>query len=124
MKLSEKLLYHQVHPAKLATDFGTAAVSLYFFWQHALALALAIHILPSVLASGALIRWAPLEVYKQSELGAYLRRYMTRAWEAVRFVGDIVMVLGAWWHRPALIALGLLVIAGAWANGLMRGGDV
>jgi hypothetical protein len=124
MKLSEKLLYHQVHPAKLATDFGTAAVSLYFFWQHALFLALAVHILPSVLASGALIRWAPLEGYKQSELGAYLRRYMTRAWEAVRFAGDIVMALGAWWHRPAFIALGLLVIAGAWANGLMRGGDV
>ena len=78
MKLSEKLLYHQVHPAKLATDFGTAAV------------------------------------------GAYLRRYMTHTWEAVRFAGDIVMALGAWWHRPAFIALGLLVIAGAWANGFTR----
>jgi hypothetical protein len=47
---------------------------------------------------------------------------MTRTWEAVRFAGDIAMVLGAWWHRPALIALGLAVIAGAWANGLVRGG--
>ena len=39
MMLSEKVLLHQVHPPKLATDIGAAAVSLYFifFWEHQLA---------------------------------------------------------------------------------------
>jgi hypothetical protein len=37
MALPEKIPMHQVHPAKLATDFGSAAVSLYFFRRHQLA---------------------------------------------------------------------------------------
>ncbi len=106
MRLAEKILYHQVHPAKLATDFGSAAVSLYFFWQHALALALLIHLVPPIAASLALIRFAPLESYEQSPVGAYLRRYMTRPFEALRLAGDSVMALGAWLHQPLTIALG------------------
>src|SRR5262245_20556154 len=31
MTLKEKILFHQVHPAKLATDIIAAIVSLYFF---------------------------------------------------------------------------------------------
>jgi hypothetical protein len=34
--LKEKILFHQVHPAKLATDIAAAVVSLYFLWQHQL----------------------------------------------------------------------------------------
>jgi hypothetical protein len=30
------------------------------------------------------------------------------------------MVLGAWLHQPWVIALGLVVIAAAWANGHIR----
>ena len=40
MTLKEKILFHQVHPAKLATDAISAVISLYFFWQHALTLGL------------------------------------------------------------------------------------
>jgi hypothetical protein len=36
MILRSKILFHQVHPAKLATDASIAVISLYFFWQHQL----------------------------------------------------------------------------------------
>jgi len=43
MNLKEKILFHQVHPAKLATDILASIVSLYFFWQHDLVTALLTH---------------------------------------------------------------------------------
>jgi len=36
MTLQEKVLYHQIHPLKLITDWGTGLAALYLFWQHAL----------------------------------------------------------------------------------------
>jgi hypothetical protein len=42
MTLKERMLYHQVHPAKLGTDIAAEVTSLYFFWQHELAPALLI----------------------------------------------------------------------------------
>src|SRR5215831_18229123 len=35
---------------------------------------------------------------------------MTRIIEGIRFAGDIVMVLAAWFHRPPLIIAGLVLI--------------
>jgi hypothetical protein len=46
MTLNEKILFHQVHPAKLGTDIAAAVVSLYFFWQHQLMLGLVTHVAP------------------------------------------------------------------------------
>ena len=93
MTLKEKILYHQIHPLKLATDIGCEPVSL---------------------------RYGDLEAYKSSRAGAYVRRHRTRTVEGVRFAGDIVMVLGAWFHHPCWIASGLGVIILAWSSGLVR----
>jgi hypothetical protein len=98
VNLSEKVLYHQVHPAKLAADIGAAAVSLYFFWEHQLWLGLITHFAPPVIASALLLRYARLDGYAASPIGLYLKRYMTRAMEATRFAGDLAMVAGAWLH--------------------------
>jgi hypothetical protein len=119
MTLKEKMLFHQIHPAKLATDGLSAAVSLYFFWQHELLPALATHFLPPLLASFLLVRYVTLEPYQQSPFGRYVERHMTKFIEGVRTFGDLVMVLGAWVHDWMLIVLGLAVVAGAWCNGLM-----
>jgi hypothetical protein len=120
MTLAERVLLHQVHPAKLAADIGAAAVPLYFFWQHQLWLGLITYFAPPVIASGLLLHYARLEGYAASPVGNYLGRYITRTVEAVRFAGHLAMVLGAWLHRPWVIALGLAVIAVAWANGLIQ----
>jgi hypothetical protein len=71
MTLREKFLFHQVHPAKLATDVLSAVISLYFFWQHQLVIALLTHFVPPPVASAMVIRFADLEPYKSSLLGAY-----------------------------------------------------
>ena len=41
MDFQEKILYHQIHPLKLATDIGVTPLALYFLWEH--------RVLPAVL---------------------------------------------------------------------------
>ena len=86
MTLKEKILFHQVHPAKLATDIIAAIVSLYFFWQHDLIVGLVTHFIPPPIGSAAVMHFANLEPYKNSRLGSYLARYMTpaRLWRLTR----------------------------------------
>jgi hypothetical protein len=120
MTLQEKILYHQIHPLKLAADIGCEPVSLYFFWQHDLLLGLVTHLVPPVVASLWLISRANLEAYKDSAGGAFLRRHMTRTIEAIRLAGDILMAVGAWVHSPWLIALGVTIVVLAWTSGFMR----
>jgi hypothetical protein len=57
---AEKVLYHQVHPLKLATDILTAVLSLFLRAQHRLGLALAIMWVPSIIVSALFIRFGDL----------------------------------------------------------------
>jgi hypothetical protein len=120
MKTGEKILYHQIHPLKLGTDVLFAFVSLYYFWQHQLVLALVLHFAPPIVASVLVIAFINLEPQRQSAFGQYVKRTMTHAIEAIRLGGDIVMVLGAWYHSWPLMALGLLIVIGAWFSGTFR----
>ena len=120
MTLKEKLLFHQVHPAKLATDIGAALVSLYLLWQHQLVIGLLTHFIPPPIGSAAVIRFADLESYKNSRLGAYLVRYMTPIAQAARLAGDLITVGAAWYQSSAGILFGLAVIAAAWGYGLVQ----
>ena len=117
MTLKEKLLFHQVHPAKLATDIGAAIVSLYLLWQHQLVLGLLTHFIPPPIGSAAVIRFADLDSYKNTRLGAYLLRYMTPIAQAARLAGDLITVGAAWYQSFAGILFGLAVIAAAWSYG-------
>ena len=36
MNLQDRLLYHQIHPLKLATDLTTAAAAAALLWRHQL----------------------------------------------------------------------------------------
>lgn len=117
MRLRERALYHQIHPAKLATDILAEPVSLYFLWRHELAVGLATHFLPPIIASALVMRFADLEPLRRSRLGRYVGRHMTHAVEASRLTGDLMMVAGAWLRDPWLIGLGLAVVAAAWLSG-------
>ena len=114
---SEKLLYHQIHPLKLLADWGGAALSYYLLWRHHLRAALLVQFVPAVVASGVLIRWVDLEPQRQSALGRYVRQQMTPSMQALRLLGNGVMTLGAWRRRPALLALGLLLVLFGWFRG-------
>jgi hypothetical protein len=120
MTRQERYLTHQIHPLKLATDWGSAFVSLYFFWHHDLLVGLLILFVPSVIASFALISAADLQGLRDSPFGRYVARYMPPALQAVRFLGMLIAVLAAWHHAVLGIAAGFLVIILAWTWGLLR----
>jgi hypothetical protein len=119
MTLREKILFHQVHPVKLATDVASAFVSLYFLWQHALIVGLLAHLLPPPVGSAIVMACVDLEPYKNSRLGAYLVRHMRPGAQAARLIGDLIMVVAAWFRAPGGIAAGLLIIVAAWSHGLI-----
>lgn len=118
MDSAEKRLYHQIHPAKLLTDWGMLALALYLLWRRRWRLALIVTFVPSIIASYLLIRYADLAPYKASPFGHYVARSMTRSMEGVRFAGAGVMMLGAWQRRPWLLPVGLLIILAGWLRGL------
>jgi len=115
----EKALYHQIHPLKLATDWGTGSLSFYLLWRRRLRAALIVQFVPAIVVSGALIRGADLEPQKRSAFGRYVEEYMTPSMQGLRFAGNVVMSLGAWYRRPGLLALGLVIILGGWLRGLL-----
>ena len=118
MDMYEKLLYHQIHPAKLLTDWGTLPVGLYLLWHRRWRLALTIAFVPSIIASYVLIHYADLEAYKQSRFGRYIARSMTRAMEGVRFLGAGVMMVGAWKRQVWMLPVRLLIILAGWFRGI------
>jgi hypothetical protein len=114
----EKVLYHQIHPLKLATDISVSIVSLYLFWHHMLIAGLAIHLLPPVAGSLLIMKYASIETQKSSRLGRYIAKHMGALPQGIRLAGDIVTVLGAWYRSWLLIIIGLIIVLGAWMNGL------
>lgn len=121
MNRQEKVLYHQIHLLKLLTDSSAGAVSYYLLWHHRLRAALLVQLLPAVAVSLALIRWADLGSYKRSRLGRYIERHMTRRMEAVRLGGNLVISVAAWYRRPWLMVLGLLIVLFGWLKGRFLG---
>ena len=117
MSLQEKSLYHQIHPLKLLTDWGTGIFALYSLWRHNVVAGLIVAFVPSILVTLAILQWANLETYKQSSLGKYVSKYMTRPMEIIRFAGYAIMAIGAWYHLARLIFIGLLTILLAWFRG-------
>lgn len=119
MTPQEKTLYHQIHPLKLATDSSAEIISLYLFWKHKLLAGLIVFLVPPIISSTLLMRFANLEPYKQSAFGTYIEKYMTPPVVAIRVAGTIVTHIGAWYRRPALIPLGLGIVLLGWLRGLL-----
>lgn len=125
MKFSEKSLYHQIHPAKLLTDWISTIPALYFLWQQELVLGLIFAFVPSIATTIIVIQFGNLEKYKLSPFGKYVAKYMTRSMQAVRSLGLLIMMFGAWYHAetwlviPAwfLIPLGLVTVLLGWLRG-------
>lgn len=122
MDTREKALYHQIHPGKLATDISSAVVSLYLFWNQELALGLIVNFVPAVIGSAIILRYADLERIEKSAAGAYLRRFMTRTVQGIRFAANVLMIVGAWYHELWLILAGLAVVLVAWFHGFFLPG--
>jgi len=91
----ERVLYHQIHPAKLFTDIATALVAIDLFSRHQLVPGLIIALLPPLLVSAVLVQEGNLGRYRSSQMAS-------------------------WHHVPAGIYGGLALVAICWANGLFR----
>jgi hypothetical protein len=120
MDFGEKVLYHQIHPAKLAADIGSSLVSTYLMWRRRFAWAMLAAFVPAVVASVLVIRYADLEKRKRSPFGRYVGRYMNRRVEAWRFFGQVLMWGGAWYRVGWLLPAGLGIVVAAWASGAWR----
>lgn len=116
----ERVLYHQIHPAKVFTDISTALVAIDLFSRHQLVPGLIIALLPPLLVSAVLVQEGDLGRYGSSPIGAYLRRFMPPWVQAVRLFGVALAFYASWHHLPAGIYGGLALIAACWANGLFR----
>jgi hypothetical protein len=125
MPLSRKeaLLYHQIHPAKLAVDISTGLGSTALLWGHHWLRAAALALAPSVVATALLIRFADLERLKASAFGRYVAFHMTAAATATRSLGQLVMWAAAWWQLGWAIAVGfaLIVVGWTWSLPQWRG---
>ena len=121
MDFHEKVLYHQIHPAKLAADIGGSLVSTYLMWRRRFVAAMLAAFVPALLASVLVIRYADLDRRKHSRFGLYMRRYMDRrVVDAWRFFGQVVMWVGAWYRVGKLVPIGLAIAVAAWVSGLWR----
>jgi hypothetical protein len=116
----ERVLYHQIHPAKLFTDIATALVAIDLFSRHQLVPGLIIALLPPLLVSAVLVQEGNLGRYRSSQMGAYLRRFMPPWVQAVRLFGVALAFYASWHHVPAGIYGGLALVAICWANGVFR----
>ena len=119
MTVEEKIIYHQIHPLKLGVDIATSLLTTYFAWQHNIVWFLVLFLIPSVIITMLLIKFADLGGLRTSSFGNYIKKYMTRPVEAIRFAGQIIMWVSAWFHWPLLIAFGAAIIIGGWLNGLL-----
>jgi len=117
MRLHERILYHQVHPLKLAVDWLTAACATWLFWNHLVWTALAVGLVPPAIISWYLIQQGDFAGTAQSTLGSYVRQHMTPAMQAVRLLGVAIAWIAALLQVPALIGLGVLVIVLGWSRG-------
>jgi hypothetical protein len=120
MDLGEKVLYHQIHPAKLAADVSGSLVSTYLMRRRRFAWAMLAAFVPAVAASVLVIAYADLERRKHSPFGRYMQRYMNRRVEAWRFFGQVLIWVGAWYRVGKLIPIGWAIVVAAWASGLWR----
>ena len=121
MTFREKLLYHEVHPAKIIIDVTTALAAAVLLWQQHLLRAAAVGLAPPIIASLLVIQFANLERMKGSPLGRYIGRNMTPPLEVARLAGVFIFWGAAWYRSVFYCIVGLLVIAFAWVRGALQG---
>jgi hypothetical protein len=73
-----------------------------------------------IAGSAIVLSAADVERLRGTVVGRYVLANMSAAAMAVRLAGDIVMALGSWYRRPRWLALGLLIVAAGWSEGLLH----
>jgi hypothetical protein len=69
MTLKERVLYHQIHPAKLAADIAGAIVSTFLLWRQQFGAAMLAAFVPAIVVSAIVLRFADLRWLEESAPG-------------------------------------------------------
>ena len=117
VNLADRVLYHQVHPLKLAIDIVSAMIGLVLLTRHRLSAGVLTLLVPPALISTHLVMVGRLEYLPATRLGRYVRHHMTATAQMLRLIGMLAMSVGAWWHNWLLVLLGATAIARVWARG-------
>ena len=120
MNLRERILYHQIHPLKLAVDISAGIASTWLLWQHKLLIGMLVAFVPAIAVSAAMLRWMRFERPRDSAFGRYVAFHMTHVAEAVRMAGQVVMWVGAWFYSGWAIVAGVGVVLLGWTYSLPR----
>ena len=67
--MSERILYHQIHPLKVVTDVSAALMALVLFWHHRLLAGVVVSTVLPAVSSAFLISYADLTPYQHSAAG-------------------------------------------------------
>jgi len=116
MTPTDRVLVHQVHPAKIGADVSASVVSNVLLWQARPKAAIAVRVLLPLAGSAAVLRFADLDAIARTGRGKYVLAHMPPSAQAVRLAGDALMGLGAYRHRCTLIIAGAAVVAAGWSH--------
>jgi len=84
MQLAEKVLVHQVHPAKISADATASIVSSTLLWHGQPKAALAVRIMLPAAGSLAVLTLADLDALTETAPGRYVLAHMPPSAQAVR----------------------------------------
>jgi hypothetical protein len=116
MRLADRVLVHQVHPAKIGADVTASVVSNVLLWKSRPKAAAWVRVLLPVAGSAAVLSLADLDALAKTAPGRYVLTHMPPSAQAVRLAGDAVMGLGARRHSVALLCAGAAVIVAGWSH--------
>jgi len=115
----ERIVIHQAHPLKLATDWVTGIAAGWLLWGHDLVTALLVGFVPSIAVSLYMVMRVDLGRLADTRIGRYVSSPRTRPSDGIRFLGLAVAWWGAWMHMVLPIGAGLAVILIGWGKGLI-----
>jgi hypothetical protein len=118
MRLADKMLVHQVHPAKIAADITASVTSSTLLWKGRRKAAMAVRIVLPMGASLIVLSVADLDKLARTPQGRYVRKHMPPTAQAVRLAGDAVMGLGARRRSRVLVVAGVAIVVAGWSHAL------
>lgn len=122
--VSDRGRYHQLHPAKLIVDWGTAAVAGALLWSRQPFAAAAVGFGPSIVVSLLFLSGRfdrTLEVIRSRPMAQAIAPQLSADINALRFAGLALSWAGCWFHRVWLIPAGVFAIIGGWWLAWRRG---
>src|SRR5689334_22381213 len=72
MRRGDRILVHQVHPAKVGADVAASVISNVLLWRGRTRAALAVRVVLPVVGSAAVLRFADLDALAKTRRGRYV----------------------------------------------------